>query len=186
MLKSYLKDFRLVGGTALSLQIGHRISYDLDLFTQVPFEGKELKLQLMDDFNSIHAKMESANTLLCTINDIKVDFIRFRYEFSYPLVLENEIRLANINDIAPMKLDAISGRGRKRDFYDLYLLLRRFSLEEILNLYKAKYKHTSYFHVIKSINYFEEAEEEADPITFDKTLTWAKVKKTIIKEVQKL
>ncbi len=85
-----------------------------------------------------------------------------------------------------MKLDAISGRGKKKDFFDLYFLLQQFTLAELLELYQAKYQHTTLFHVIKSINYFEEAEEEANPIVFDKKITWAKVKKTISKEIHKL
>jgi hypothetical protein len=85
-----------------------------------------------------------------------------------------------------MKIDAISGRGRKEDFYDLYFLLKKFTLPELLELYQAKYKHTTIFHVIKSINYFADAERDNAPEVFDKTLTWSKVKKTIVKEIQKI
>lgn len=186
MKKPYLKGFNLVGGTSLALQIGHRISVDLDMFSTEPFESSELKSQLAEDFLMFQVEMEHTNTLITIINDVKVDFIRFKYGLSYPIVLDNIIRLVNIKDIAPMKLDAISGRGKKKDFFDLYFLLRLFSLPELLALYQAKYQHTSIFHVIRSINYFEDAEEENDPIVFDKKVTWAKVKKTIIKEIQKL
>jgi predicted nucleotidyltransferase component of viral defense system len=186
MQKPYLQDFRLVGGTSLSLQIGHRISVDLDMFCNEPFDSGELKSILADDFASVLVTLERTNTLITTIDSVKVDFIRFKYGFSYPTINEDEIRLANIKDIAPMKLDAISGRGKKKDFFDLYFLLQLFSLTELLELYQAKYQHTTLFHVIKSINYFEEAEAEADPIVFDKKVTWAKVKKAISKEIQKL
>ena len=186
MQKPYLKDFKLVGGTALSLQIGHRISVDLDLFCNEPFETPRLKSQLEDDFPSLQIVLEQTNTILATIDKIKIDFIRFKYEFKYPIVFENEIRLTNIRDIAPMKMDAISGRGRKRDFFDLYFLLQEFSLPELLKLYEEKYKHTTIFHVIKSLNYFDDAEEENEPIILNKKVTWTKVKKTIVKEIQKL
>jgi predicted nucleotidyltransferase component of viral defense system len=186
MQKEYLRKFVLVGGTALSLQIGHRKSEDLDMFSPEPFETAELKSHLEDNFSSFNIDLERTNSLITTINTIKVDFIRFKYGFDYPFIKHNKIRLANIKDIAPMKLDAISGRGKKKDFFDLYFLLKQFSLTELLSLYQAKYKHTSIFHVIKSINYFEEAENESDPTVFDKTVTWKKVKTTIAGEIKKL
>ena len=186
MQRPYLKGFNLVGGTSLSLQLGHRISYDLDLFCSDPFETRELKSQLAEDFPIFQVEMERTNSLITTIDHVKVDFIRFRYNFTYPLVMESNIRLVNIKDIASMKIDAISGRGMKKDFFDLYFLLKLFSLQELLALYQEKYKHTTIFHVIKSINYFDDAEIENDPIVIDKKVTWAKVKQTIIKEIQKL
>jgi len=186
MKKPYLKGFNLVGGTSLSLQLGHRISYDLDLFCTDPFDTLELKTQLSEDFPIFQVEMERTNSLITTINNTKVDFIRFRYEFSYPLIMEGKIRMVNIKDIAPMKIDAISGRGKKKDFFDLYFLLKLFTLPELLTLYQEKYKHTTIFHIIKSINYFDDAEIENDPIVVDRKVTWLKVKKTIIKEIQKL
>jgi hypothetical protein len=186
MQKPYLKGFNLVGGTALSLQIGHRKSIDLDLFASEDFDTAELKSQLDSDFEHFQAMLERNNTLITTIDGVKVDFIRFKYGFAYPVLLEKNIRLAHINDIAPMKLDAITGRGKKKDFFDLYFLLQLFTLPQLLTFYQAKYQHTTLFHVIRSINYFEEAEEEADPMVFDKKVTWATVKKTIVNEIRKL
>ncbi len=186
MQKDYLKEFYLVGGTSLSLQIGHRISIDLDMFTSTDFDPKELKMTLEDDFPNFRVELERPNTLITTINDVKVDFIRFKYGFAHPIVQFDEIRLVNISDIAPMKLDAISGRGKKKDFFDLYFLLEHFSLKEMLDLYQLKYPNVSIFHVIKSMNYFEEAENELNPIILDKKITWNKVKKTIMKEIQRL
>jgi len=186
MDKPYLKGFCLVGGTALSLQIGHRISIDLDMFTNAPFDVNELKSNLEDDYPVFQVILESQNTLITNINNIKVDFIRFKYGFTYPIITENEIRLVNIKDIAPMKLDAITGRGKKKDFYDLYFLLKKYALPEILDLYKPKYQHTTIFHVIKSITYFHEADAEPDPVIIDKSVTWIKVKKKLIEEVNKL
>ena len=91
-----------------------------------------------------------------------------------------------IEDIAPMKLDAITGRGRKKDFYDLYYLLQKFNLEELFLFYKEKYPHQTTFHVARSLTYFADADEDAAPFVFDKELTWGNVKKKIISEVQKL
>lgn len=96
------------------------------------------------------------------------------------------IRLLAVEDIAPMKINAISDRGSKKDFYDLYFLLERFSLEEILALYSGKYQHSTMFHVIKSLTWFEDAEPQTPPDILDKKLTWHKVKKRILQAVTKL
>lgn len=186
MQKPYLQGFNLVGGTSLSLQIGHRISIDLDMFTTEPFDTNDLKSKLEDDFPAFQVILESQNTLITNINDIKVDFIRFKYGFAYPILFEDQIRLVNEKDIASMKLDAITGRGKKKDFFDLFFLLKRFSLSELLSLYQKKYQHSTIFHVIKSISYFDDADAEPDPIIIDKKVNWMKVKKTLAKEVNKL
>lgn len=186
MQKQYLNDFVLVGGTALSLQIGHRKSVDLDLFTDVDMDTEYLQQQLENDYSDFIITLKRSNTLLSTINAVKVDLIRFKYGFQYPFVIENGIRLANMKDIAPMKLDAIAGRGKKKDFFDLYFLMKHYSLPELLNLYQAKYQHTTLFHVIRSINYFTEAENDVNPFVFDNKVTWEKVKKTIANEIRKL
>jgi predicted nucleotidyltransferase component of viral defense system len=186
MQKPYLQGFNLVGGTALSMQIGHRISIDLDMFTTEPFDTLEIKSKLEDDYPVFQVLLESQNTIITNINNIKVDFILFKYGFTYPIITEKEIRLVNIKDIAPMKLDAITGRGKKKDFYDLYFLLKKFSLPEILEMYQHKYQHTTIFHVIKSITYFHEADTEPDPIVIDKKVKWNTIKKKLTEEVNKL
>lgn len=186
MQKEYLNHFVLVGGTALSLQIGHRKSLDLDLFTPIDMDVEYLQQQLENDYSDFTITLKRSNTLLATINAVKVDFIRFKYGFQYPTITENGLRLANIKDIAPMKLDAITGRGKKKDFYDLYFLLKQFTLPELLDLYQSKYQHTTLFHVIRSINYFTEAESEVNPFVFDKNITWEKVKEAIANEIRKL
>lgn len=186
MQKEYLNNFVLVGGTALSLQIGHRKSVDLDMFTDVDMDTEYLQQQLENDYSNFIITLKRSNTLLSTINAVKVDLIRFKYGFQYSTVIENGLRLANIKDIAPMKLDAITGRGKKKDFFDLYFLLNHFTLPELLDLYQAKYQHTTLFHVIRSINYFTEAENDVNPDVLDKKVTWGKVKKTIANEIRKL
>jgi hypothetical protein len=186
MQKPYLQKFILFGGTSLALQIGHRPAMDLHLYCNEDFNTNEIKEQLINDFSSLHIDSERQNILISKINNIKVDFIRYKYNFDFPVIDKNNLRLANIKDIAPMKLDAISARGKKKDFFDLYFLLKKFTLPELLELYQKKYKHTSIFHVVKSISYFDDAEHNPDPIIFDKKITWEKVKLLIIKEIRKL
>ncbi len=94
--------------------------------------------------------------------------------------------MLEIRDVAPMKLDAVAKRGSKKDFYDLYFLLQKMPLQEILNLYSEKFQHSTLFHVIKSLTYFDDAEGQADPIVFDPLVRWDIVKSTLEKEVKNL
>jgi predicted nucleotidyltransferase component of viral defense system len=185
MQKEYLKPFVLVGGTSLALQIGHRKSIDLDLFTTLDVNTDELLAELSKDYK-VEVRVQTKGSLISDIEDIKVDFIRFKYAFQYPIKDVDSIRLLNIEDIAPMKIDAISGRGSKKDFYDLYFLLDIYSLPQILDLYSKKYQHSTLFHVIKSLTWFADAEPQILPELLDKKVTWQKVKKRIEQAVKKL
>jgi predicted nucleotidyltransferase component of viral defense system len=115
-----LKEFNLAGGTALALQIGHRISYDLDFFGRRNFETTEI-LDLISLSRTTKILSQSKNILILTIDDIKVDFVNYKYPLISNTIEEKEIRLLSIDEITAVKLAAIAGRGRKRDFYDLYL-----------------------------------------------------------------
>lgn len=185
MQKDYLNQFVLVGGTALALQFGHRKSIDLDMFTISDFHTDKLIPILLQDYD-LQLIMQMPQTLIGNINGIKVDFIRFKYPFIRPIIEIDGIRMLSIEDIAPMKLDAITGRGSKKDFFDLYYLLQQFSLDDIFTLYKEKYPHQTTFHVVRSLVYFEDAENDPNPVVFDKKLTWTKVKKAITKEIKRL
>jgi predicted nucleotidyltransferase component of viral defense system len=185
MSKPYLDQFVLVGGTALALHLGHRISIDLDLFTVSDMDTDLLLDNLKKDYRVVQ-KVQTKGSLISDIEDIKVDFIRFKYLFANPIEIIDGIRLLSVADIAPMKIDAISGRGSKKDFYDLYFLLERYSLQEILDLYSIKYQHSTLFHVIKSLTWFEDAEPQAPPDVLDKKVTWAKVKMRIAQAVSEL
>jgi predicted nucleotidyltransferase component of viral defense system len=181
--EDYLSDFVLVGGTALSLQIGHRKSIDLDFFTVSDFDSNLLIAHLSPKYN-LTVRHQTAQTLIGMIDGIKVDFIRFRYPFIRPMISLEGIRMLSVEDIAPMKLDAIVGRGKKKDFYDLYFLLQQYNLKELLALYNEKYKHQSDFHVIRSLAYFEDAETDPDPLVFDTNLSWDSVKNAITKSIE--
>lgn len=94
--------------------------------------------------------------------------------------------MLDMRDIAPMKLKTITQRGSKKDFFDIFYLLRQMSLQTILNLFKAKFKQYETFHVVKSLTYFEDAEQYPDPILFDKSLSWEEVKTVILNAVENL
>jgi predicted nucleotidyltransferase component of viral defense system len=185
MSLSMLNSFYLVGGTALALQLGHRVSIDLDLFTSEPFDPNELIQKMTEKFD-FSVVSEGSGMVISTIDDIKVDFVKMSYPILFPSVLEEQVRMLDIRDIAAMKLKAVTQRGSKKDFYDIYFLLQVMSLDEIIRLFREKFKQYEIFHVIKSLTYFEDAENNADPIVFDKKLTWQKVKTEIIRTVKML
>lgn len=175
-----LESFQLVGGTALALQIGHRISVDLDLFSEREFEkGKILRdLEKIGTVESIHPEL-----LMLMINDIKVDIVHYPYPFIHPIEHIEGIRLASIKDIVAMKLSAIANRGAKKDFFDICFLFDQLSLKEMLHLFSLKYPGVNHFHVIKSLTYFEDAEEDVNPLMIEK-LDWREVKQKVEKEVE--
>ncbi len=180
-----LESFFLVGGTALALQLGHRKSVDLDLFTPFPFESERLLNSLTPVFD-VSIERDEPNLLITQIEGIKVDFVKMGYPILFPTLLVEEVRMLEIQDIAPMKLKAIAQRGSKKDFYDLYYLLDIIPLETMLALFQQKFKIYEIFHVVKSLTYFEDAEQSANPIVFNKAVTWQKVKTTISSAVKQL
>jgi len=185
-----LSDFFLVGGTALALQLGHRISVDIDLFTQNEFDTKKIYATLTNSF-SISDVTEEKNTLNCNISFpeksnklVKMDMIKYSYPLIKPIVNIENIRLLSIEDIIPMKLSAVAGRGAKKDFYDIYYLLKSYSLYQMFDLFEIKFPNVNKFHIIKSLSYFEDADIEPNPLTIEKE-NWKKIKEYIISVTNK-
>jgi len=172
---------RLVGGTALALQIGHRKSIDLDFFGELDFEIQEL-IDSIKEFANLTILSESKNIHIYSINGIKVDFVNYKYPWIDDAVCEDGILLAGIRDISAMKISAIIGRGTKKDFIDIAFLLQRFSLKEILDFYSLKYNDGSIFTAMKSLTYFDDAESDIMPDMLIKK-SWKQTKKEIISKV---
>ena len=173
-----LQGLRLVGGTALALQLGHRKSVDLDLFGEISAEGIEIR-DALEELFSVSVIKESKNIKIYQIDGIKVDIVNYsRYPWIDNPVPEDGITLAGIKDIAAMKVAAIIGRGTKKDFIDLNRLLQIFSLKEILDMYMQKYPDGSLFIAMKSLAYFEDAEADPMPFMFDET-DWDSIKANI-------
>jgi hypothetical protein len=153
-----LDDFVLVGGTSLVLQMGHRISDDIDLFTQNDVDQEFIIETLRKEFGkSFSVSALSRNTINCVISNIKIDILRHGYPYVDTIIKEDKIRLLGLSDIAAMKLNAIAGNGtRVKDFIDVYFLLDRFSLKQMLSFYKKKYAGEDIYHVKKSLTYFDD------------------------------
>lgn len=148
-----LKDFFLVGKTALALQLGHRISIDLDLFTQLPFDQNFLLAELESKYK-FQLDYESKNTLKGEIKNVKVDFIAYNYPLVKPLIQKEGVRMASPEDIAAMKLNAVSGNGtRLKDFIDIAYLSPILTLSQMVDAYEGKYASRNPLMLLKALDY---------------------------------
>lgn len=175
----------LAGGTALALQLGHRQSVDLDFFCEKGLPGGIT--ESLRALGTLAVNKEDPTTFDGTLDGVKVSFFGYEYARLFPTIPFEGIPLADPRDIAAMKILAISQRCTKKDFIDLFILLRTYRLSEILDLFDQKYKPVSYLrtHLLKSITYFVEAETEPMPRMLD-SLTWVEVKKSLEKETHAL
>lgn len=178
-----LQETRLVGGTALALQYGHRQSVDLDFFGRLPGE-RDVLLELIQSIGKVTVLNQSKAILQTIINDVKVDFVDYsRYPWIDAPIKGDGFALASDKDIAAMKVNAIIGRGTRKDFIDLFVLLQHYSLAEILDFYRQKYPEFSEYRALLSMTYFEDAEMQDMPRMFIDT-PWTEMKSSIIKVVK--
>lgn len=179
-----LSGFYLAGGTALALQFGHRKSIDLDWFSKKPFSTKDLKKELKK-LGKLKIDSEEKDILNCSLEGVRLSFFEYPYKVLFSFIKYKGIKVADFRDIACMKLDAISSRGSRKDFIDLYFLLKKISLEKLLELFNKKYKGIEYnkLHLLKSLVYFKEAEEEPMPKMIEK-VSWKEIKENISKKVK--
>lgn len=178
-----LDGFLLVGGTALSLQIGHRTSVDIDFFTQNEFDTREM-LEYLEQAYAFQLQYMHKNTLKGIIEGVFVDLIRHNYTLIDGPVLDENIRLASMKDIADMKINAVVGNGtRVKDFIDIYFLLKKYSFSELIDFYGTKYESRNDFHLIKSLTYFNDIIVEDWPNMYlEKSLTIAEIEQFILKK----
>lgn len=186
MAEPALKDFTLVGGTALALFYGHRISEDIDLFTWKKFDVDYLLNDLSTRIDlKINLKTPIGAHLF--IGNVKTDLVYFPIPPIRDSIEVNGVRLLNDEDLAAMKLNAIANRGARKDFYDLFFLLQKFKIKELIELFQEKFKTQDVFGLARSLTYFEDADQENEIILLkEKKLTWLQVKQTIIKETKGL
>lgn len=186
--EKWLKESKwyLAGGTALALQVGHRKSVDLDFFTkEKDFDEKKLIAHFINERNW-STDVEEKNTIYGELFKAKVSFI------AYPLfipkqepLLYGSVEVLHKIDIAVMKITAISQRGKKRDFFDLYWCANNIeSLENIIRRLPEQYPSIAhdYHHLLKSLVYFEDAEGDPEPEIYFEA-NWNTVKKFFIKEI---
>ena len=177
-----LSSARLVGGTALALQYGHRSSIDLDFFGTVMADAEQVK-DVLRKYGTLEIIKETKAIKLYRLDGVKVDIVHYQYPWIDDAVTTDGLSLASPKDIAAMKVNAIEGRGTKKDFIDLYFLLKHYTLEEILEFYKEKYPEHSIFRALMSMSYFEDADEQFMPIMFV-SVTWEEMRETILEKVR--
>jgi predicted nucleotidyltransferase component of viral defense system len=180
-----LQPFSLVGGTALALRYGHRSSVDLDLFFHEKFNHPQIIEELETTFRQrfVYKQQQTQFGLFCFVNDIKVDIVHFPHQPIAPIDEEDKIRMYSNADISAMKIQAILGRGKKKDFWDLLELLQHYSLQQLIDWHKLKYPSQMLaISIPHAITYFADAEESETPVSY-KGQTWEQIKKGISKAV---
>lgn len=181
-----IDNFYLAGGTALVIYFQHRYSEDFDFFGE-DFNIKTLrqKLNKLIKYENINFKIldEKEDTYIFSLNKIKISFFKYSYPIIRPLNELKGIKIASIEDIIAMKAVAIIQRGTRKDFFDIWYLIKRgFSIENIFAFAKEKYKELfSPIIFLKALIYFEDAEKEQG---FESV--WEEIKEFLIKEVKRL
>jgi hypothetical protein len=181
------RDYFLVGGTALALQIGHRRSDDIDLFTQNEIDKEAIGVFLFENYRNKVLVINSQNIIYqVKINDIKVDFVKHPYNLIEYVKEEENIRYLGKKDIAAMKLRAIENSGnRAKDFVDVYYLLNEIALEDMFDYYKIKYGVNDIYSVKRSLGYFDDVPDEnwQEVKMIKYKLSVNKIKRTIIDKI---
>ena len=175
-----LQDFALVGGTSLALQLGHRMSVDLDLFNDTDFDAENLKAYL-DKTYHFQADFMERSTVKGEIDGVQIDCIAQCYPWLKPFRIEDNWRLADLEDIAAMKLNAIAGNGtRIKDFIDMAYLSSVFSLQQMLGFYEQKY-HSNTLMPLKGLIFFDDINRN-EPVRMadGKPLQWKRIEKRLL------
>ena len=183
LFANFRKDFYLAGGTALALQLGHRDSVDFDFFCQNSFSTSELAQKVKQVFANHHvAKTQEAKDTLSFIidTDIKISFFTFTYKLIKPLDEQKYLKLASIEDIACMKLSAITSRSVLKDYVDLYFILQRFELDALLNFAKEKFPIIDTNLILKSLVYFKDIQEEPINYKHNSKVSFETIKKYLL------
>ena len=182
----FVSRYFLAGGTACALHLGHRLSFDLDFFSSRSVEPRIIVAKLKD-LGKLEVLQNDEGTFNGSFNDVKLSFFIYPYPLLFPLKDYQGIKIADIKDIACMKLDAISRRGTKRDFIDLYFICQDFDLSYLLALYEKKFAkfNVPIWHVVKSLDYFNDAEENDLPEML-KPVNWQEVKNFFTGEANRL
>ncbi|WP_340112509.1 nucleotidyl transferase AbiEii/AbiGii toxin family protein [Maribellus mangrovi] len=176
-----LDSFILVDGTALSLQIGHRISIDIDLFTSENFDAPQLMEHLKQNY-SFEADFLAKNTIKGEIESTKIDCIRHGYPWLEPSQMIEDIRIASLSEISAMKLNAITTNGtRLKDFIDIAYLSPYLSLNQMLDAYELKYRNNRIMG-LKSLLYFDDIDfsEPIQMLASSGAFRWETIKSRII------
>jgi len=183
----WLDSWILAGGTGLALHLGHRYSEDLDLFGFEPFDPLGLT-EALSSLGQVRVQSRSTDTLHLELNGLRISYFREQAPFLFQGMAYRGLTVADPRDVAVMKVIAIGGRGSRKDFVDLFFYLKTGgTLEGVLTLLHRRFQGVDYntYHLLKSLVYFADAEEEPMPKMI-RTAEWEDVKKALISEVRRL
>lgn len=182
----------LAGGTALALQIGHRTSVDFDFYTPKKFKKGELFKHFKEVFSakySVKIIRDFDDTFEIDISDVHLSCFYYSYKLIEKSIEIEGVKIASVEDIAAMKMVAISQRGKRRDFVDMYYLIQKLELENILDLTEKKFQEFDIYSGLRGLLYFSDADQDREISrikVFDRKLSWKKVKDYIQKKVSEL
>lgn len=184
-LSAQIEDFYLAGGTGLALQLGHRFSDDLDFFSENQFNIDAVISAVQPD----NVFYSSKGTIHCEINGIQISLLFYSVPLINPPLHWQKIKIADIKDIVAEKVKTISQRGSKKDFVDLYAVIKlKYSVAEVCDIFKKRFggSDINFYHVIKSLSFYEDAEEEPMPKmkTPDKMWDWETIKSFFLSNIQ--
>lgn len=182
--------FYLAGGTALALQLGHRTSKDLDSYTQKHFKNTEVVQEFRKVFKKEITDIRRApDTLFVKIKQTDLSFFTYPYKLIRPSLPYLSINLASAEDITAMKVEAIIGRGTKRDFVDIYYTIKKYGLKQVLSFVQEKYPEVfNEWNCLNALIYFKDAEapqKDRKRIYLFENIEWKNIRKYIEKEVKK-
>ena len=181
-------DFYLAGGTALALLEGHRVSMDLDLFSPSFDDPEAAQATLEKTHPDTVMTSISKRTLYLQVQGTTVSLFGYSYPTVAPLIRPDSslLPLASREDIVAMKLAAIASRGSRKDFVDLWLLATRYwPLSDCLELYRKKFAARDIGHVVRSLTYFDDADEEP-PLRLLIDVDWEEIKRDLVIRVREL
>lgn len=180
--------FYLAGGTALALQIGHRVSVDFDFYNPAAFDSEKILAEFQENSAKTTLIQKAKNTLIAKIEGIDISLFTYQYKLLHPLVITGSFNLASLEDIAAMKLIAIIQRGVRRDFIDLYFLIKLLGLNKVFQLTQKKYHPFNKYLGLQALTYFTDAEKtpEKRKLILLQPAEWKEIKKFIISEAKKI
>ncbi len=185
-----VRPFYLAGGTALALRLGKRISQDLDLFADLERLEEDWRRAVVAELQRAYVltvHQDSPMGLVLEVSGLAVGL----YTYGYPLLASSDIvsglPVAGLVDIGLMKLDAIAGRGLRKDFYDLYFIAEQLSLTQLFQASAEKFPYTRGFgmRVLKALVDFDIADRQEDPLLLA-PVSWEEVKKFFMNEARRL
>ena len=177
--QDFISPFYLAGGTALTLQMGHRKSVDLDFFSQTDEVHERTRQRIIRAIAERDGQViENVDgNLVLLVDDVRVGFFSYGYKLIEPFAQLENVNVASMLDIGLMKLDAVIGRGSRKDFFDLYIIAKKYPLEELLQAGARKYPTSRDFALmaVESFILFENAERDVQPeLMID--VTWDEVR----------